>query len=86
MVDELRKHVDNFKSNLENALVLGLGGGALCTYLHQTFPQLEIDGIEIDPTMVDLAKKYFGFQPNERLKAHIADGLSFVQDSVASGT
>lgn len=85
MVDELRQNIDSFSAGPKRVLVLGLGGGALCTYLHQTFPSLSVEGVEIDPTMVDLAKKYFGFKPSEKLKSHIADGLSFVRDLAASG-
>lgn len=86
MVEELRQHLENCDSGSKNVLILGLGGGALCTYLHQTFPQLTVDGVEIDPTMVDLAERYFGFKPSETLRPHIADGLSFVQDTAASGS
>nr|SVE72826.1 EOG090X02SD [Ceriodaphnia reticulata] len=85
MVEELRQHLENYYPGLKSVLVLGLGGGALCTYLHQTFPQITVDGVEIDPTMVDLAKRYFGFKPSETLRPYIADGLSFVQDTAASG-
>lgn len=84
MVEELRQHLDAQNPALKSVLVLGLGGGALCTYLHQAYPHFKVDGVEIDPIMVELAKKYFGFKPNENLRAHVADGLSFVRD-VASG-
>nr|SVE93507.1 EOG090X02SD [Scapholeberis mucronata] len=86
MIEALRQHLDNFKPNFQNFLVLGLGGGALCSYIYQAFPKLKVDGVDIDPTMVDLAKKYFGFPSNDRLTAHIADGVTFVNDSVASDT
>ena len=85
MVEELRQYTENYHVDLKSVLVLGLGGGALCTYLHQTYPQFTVDGVEIDPTMVDLAKRYFGFKPSENLRPYIADGLSFVQDIAASG-
>ena len=51
MVKELKQHMEN-NSSLKNALVLGLGGGALCTYIHQELKNLSVDGVEIDPTMV----------------------------------
>lgn len=85
MVEELRQNLDTQNPGLKSILVLGLGGGALCSYLHQVYPQFKVDGVEIDPTMVDLARKYFGFKPNENLRPHIADGLSFVRDVAASG-
>lgn len=84
MVEELEQHVKH-NPDLESVLVLGLGGGALCTYLHQKFPSLSIEGVDIDSTMVDLAKRYFGFNPDDNLKAHVADGLVFIRDTVASG-
>ncbi len=85
MVEELRQNLDIKNPGLKSILVLGLGGGALCTYLHQAYPQFKVDGVEIDPTMVDLARKYFGFNPSENLRPYIADGLSFVRDAAASG-
>jgi len=85
MVEELRQNIDCQNPGLKSILVLGLGGGALCTYLHQTYPQFKVDGVEIDSTMLDLARKYFGFKPSENLRPHIADGLSFVRDLAASG-
>ena len=70
---------------LHKLLILGLGGGALCTYLHKEFPTTVIDGVDIDPTMLQLATKYFGFTPSDHLRAHISDGVQFVKD-VASGS
>ena len=51
MVKELKQHVES-NALFKNVLVLGLGGGALCTYIHQEFKSLSVDGVEIDPTMV----------------------------------
>ena len=65
---------------VERVAVLGLGGGALCTYLHHAFPSFSIDGVEIDPVMVHLAKKYFGFTPSANLQAHVADAYQFIQE------
>ena len=84
MVETLRDFVKVHRK-VTNVLVLGLGGGALCTYLHQQFPALCIDGVDIDPAMVDLAKKYFGFNQSANLKARIADGVQFVRDTAATG-
>ena len=85
MVEELGQHLEAH-SGLKNVLVLGVGGGALCTYLHQKFSTLLVDGVEIDPEMIELAKRYFGFRPNDKLKAHVADGLEFVKSLSSSGT
>ncbi len=38
----------------------------------------QIDAVEIDPDIVEIAKEYFFFQPNDKLKVHILDGFEFV--------
>lgn len=85
MTEELQNHLKKLSEPTKRVLVLGLGGGALCSYLHKKIAGLTVEGVEIDPTMLDLAKKYFGFHPSETLKAHVADGLSFVHDVASSG-
>jgi len=79
MVEILRSSLE-VPSFTKRVAVLGLGGGALCTYLHHAFPSLTIDGVEIDPVMVHLAKKYFGFTPSSNLRAHVADAYQFIQE------
>lgn len=85
MAEELQTHLKKVPEPSKRVLVLGLGGGALCSYLNKKIPGLTVEGVEIDPTMLDLAKKYFGFNPSETLKAHVADGLPFVRDLPGSG-
>ncbi len=41
-------------------LVVGLGGGALPIYLHSCLG-LSVDCVELDPTVVGLARRHFGF-------------------------
>jgi len=38
----------------------------------------QIDVVEIDPDIVDIATKYFFFKPNDKLKVHIQDGFEYV--------
>lgn len=56
--------------------VLILGGGAftLPTALMQELPQLELDIIELDSELVDVAREYFGFQPRGLTNIYIGDG------------
>ena len=46
------------KNDNENTLILGLGGGTLGKLLRKKYPSAKITGIEIDPLMVELGKKY----------------------------
>ncbi|CAI9271358.1 unnamed protein product [Lactuca saligna] len=67
------------------AVVIGLGAGLLPMFLHGCIPFLKVEAVELDPVVVGLAKDYFGFIEDERLKVHITDGIKFVED-VASAT
>src|SRR3977135_389153 len=61
-------------------LVVGLGGGSLPLFLRKHYPAAGIDVAEIDPDVVDVAKKYFGFREDERMHAYIGDGRQFIEN------
>lgn len=44
-----------------------------------------MDVVEIDPEMVVVAEKWFGFSQGERLKVFIEDGVKFVKDCCLAG-
>jgi len=60
-------------------LVVGLGGGTLPRFLHWYYPEAMIDAVEIDPEVADVAKRYFGFRADPRMRVHIGDGRTFVE-------
>jgi len=60
-------------------LVVGLGGGTLPMFLRAHYPAATIDVAEIDPDVVDVAKKFFGFVDDELLRAHVGDGRQFIE-------
>jgi predicted membrane-bound spermidine synthase len=49
----------NYHSQAETALVLGLGGGGMDKRLRAR--GLAVDNVELDPTVVEVAREYFGF-------------------------
>jgi spermidine synthase len=60
--------------------VLGLGGGALVTALDQELPAAAVvHAIELDPGVVYLAGKFFGFVPSQRVKVATAEGLQWLR-------
>ena len=65
--------------------VMGLGGGQLPTLLRRHFPEAAIDCTEIDPDVYELARKFFSFQPDPRLRVFIEDGRSFLESHPPSG-
>lgn len=63
-----------------NAVIIGLGAGLLPMFLHGCMPSLQIEVVELDAVVLSLARDYFGFAEDERLKVHIADGIRFVRE------
>ncbi|MFZ3301906.1 MAG: class I SAM-dependent methyltransferase [Microgenomates group bacterium] len=43
---------------IKSILILGLGGGTLGKLLRNKYPNAKITGVEIDPIMIELGKKY----------------------------
>lgn len=60
-------------------LVVGLGGGMLPGFLRRHYPDAAIDVAEIDPAVVDVAKRFFGFRVDEHMRVHVGDGREFVE-------
>ncbi len=63
--------------NESNILILGLGGGSLVKLLTKYFPGAKITGVEIDPIMIDLGKKYLELLKFKNLKIKIIDANEF---------
>ncbi|KAF4519043.1 hypothetical protein B566_EDAN001629 [Ephemera danica] len=66
-------------------LVIGLGGGGLCSFLHHCFPSCKVTAVEIDPAMVEVASQYFGLIQDERLVVSIGDGLKYLSELKLTG-
>ncbi|KAL0920954.1 hypothetical protein M5K25_007974 [Dendrobium thyrsiflorum] len=62
-------------------IVVGLGAGLFPTFLHICLPFLDIEVVELDPVVLELAKDYFDFKEDVRLKVHIGDGIKFIQNA-----
>lgn len=66
-------------SAVENVLVLGLGGGSVIKSLRQVFDyQLVIVAVDIDPVIIEIAKKEFGVIPDYRTEIVCEDAVDYV--------
>ena len=65
--------------NPRKVLIIGLGGGVIPREMRGHFPDTEIDVVEIDPEVVKVAKKFFFFKTDDKLRVLISDGREFVQ-------
>ncbi|CAN4090877.1 unnamed protein product [Withania somnifera] len=79
---EIRKYLGLMPRRLRvKSVVIGLGAGLLPMFLHKHLTFAEIEVLELDPVVVDLARAYFDFSDDERLKVHVTDGLKSVKDA-----
>jgi spermidine synthase len=65
-------------------LIVGLGGGTMAMFLRDVFPDLDIEGVDIDPKVVEAAQAHLGFKPDAKLKATIADGRKVTEASAGN--
>ena len=62
-----------------NVLIVGLGGGTLPTALAELYPTARIDIVELDPAVVAVAKRYFGFTPTDTVRVFEQDARVWVK-------
>jgi spermidine synthase len=63
----------------KKVLVLGLGGGMITKRYWRDYPGVKVDSVEIDPVVVDVAKRYFGLPEDDRLRTFTQDARRYVQ-------
>ena len=66
------------KPDAGSALVIGLGGGSLVKRMWRDYPTLEIDAVEIDEQVVEIAREYFALPEDERIRVFVDDGRAFL--------
>lgn len=62
---------------VKDCLVVGLGGGTVVKLIKEFWPDAKIVGIELDPLMIDLGKKYLNLKNDVEIK--MGDGLEIVK-------
>jgi len=71
------KKVKNEKGRVNSVLILGLGGGTAAKLIRKNWPDAKIIGVDIDPIMVELGKKYLGLD-KVNIEIKIGDALDFL--------
>ncbi len=68
------------KQWLTRVLIIGLAAGTVAKQITEAYGPVEIDGVEIDPAIVDLGRRYFAMnEPN--LHVYTTDGRAFLAAS-----
>ena len=66
---------------LERVAILGNAGGTTARALGVYYPDAEIDGVELDPAVSRVGRRYFGMDDNPRLTVHDVDARPFLRAS-----
>ncbi len=64
---------------LERVAILGNAAGTTARALGAYYPDAEIDGVELDPAVSRVGRRYFGLEDNPRLTVHDTDARPFLR-------
>jgi spermidine synthase len=70
-----------WNTNISRVLMIGLGGGSVQRSFEYYYPNTRIDTVEIDPSVVQIARDYFRVKESERQQVHVSDGRQFLRRS-----
>jgi spermidine synthase len=62
----------------QRGLILGHGGGSLAKWLAEFWPGLELDVVEMDPSVVKAAEAYFDYKPPSTHHVYLQDARTFL--------
>lgn len=69
----------------QRVLLIGVGGGSIPRALARARPEVELDAVDIDPAVIQVAQRYFGLALRPQLHLHVADGREFVAAARSRG-
>lgn len=70
--------IKSLEENPKNILILGLGGGTMQRFIHDSYPEARMVSVEIDPVMVDIARQYFDLDSIGNHRVIVEDAFRFV--------
>jgi spermidine synthase len=66
---------------LERVAILGNAAGTTARALGVYYPEAEVDGVELDPAVSRVGRRYFAMEENARLTVHDADARPFLRST-----
>ena len=64
---------------LRSVAILGNAGGTVARALGKFYPEARVDGVELDPAVSRVGRRWFGMEDNPRLTVHDADARPFLR-------
>jgi len=68
-----------FNPSIKKVLVVGLGSGSVPKRIISDFPGVAVDSIELDPVVVEVARRYFALRDDPRHRIFVQDGRQYVR-------
>lgn len=65
--------------DINRVLMIGLGGGSTQRSYQHYYTNVMVDTVEIDPVVIEVAKKYFGVKETSHHQIHSSDGRVFLR-------
>ncbi|KAL3100696.1 hypothetical protein niasHT_020975 [Heterodera trifolii] len=78
-------HPTQMQQRTQSALVIGMGGGTLDMFLHTKTPNLNITIYELDPMVVQMARKWFGTVEDSTRRTFVEDGIVGIEKAAENG-
>jgi len=66
---------------LARVAILGNAGGTTARALGVFYPRAAVDGVELDPAVTRVGRRYFGLDDNPKLTVHTADARPFLRST-----
>jgi spermidine synthase len=70
-----------YNTDARRVLYIGLGAGSSEKRLWRDFPEVQIQAVELDPVVVDVAYRYFHLPRDPRLRVDVGDGRRYLSAS-----
>ena len=67
-----------YQPRAKKILFIGLGGASIPKRIYRDFPEMQIDAVEIDKEVVNVARRFFALPDNPRIDVHVADGRQYL--------
>lgn len=79
MWNKVLKRIYRVHKNISRCVVLGVGGGTVIATLFKLYPAIHIEGIEIDPVMIQLAQNQFRLNHFSNIQIIQADACKWIK-------
>lgn len=73
-----------FNPGIRRVLVVGMGSGSVPKRILSDFPGVLVDSVELDPVVVDVARRYFELRDSPRHRIFVQDGRQYIRRADAT--